>query len=308
MRCLFIVQAALNVSEVVARGKVALIEIDKVIQAESEQSFPIDVHAMHPSVGVKISGSDATTPTPTPTPTPPVLLQCLCVITTHPNNRSKLGNVLAIKSKAAGLDSAAAVIYEEPGMGEQSKSHYKVSFRSIDTVDVSVVAQAFGGGGHAKAASCCVERAVVDGWRVHAGAGAGAGVSAVAGAGTGVGAGAGVDAAGAATGAGADGAGAGIYIRQLEPADVAAATAVWASAMRSYGKGYIDQFVAQKLELDMKDAHQEYVASRDKKNFWVAVDSSTETIVGCVGVIFRPAEHMLLAEPPGKAYLSKLVN
>lgn len=58
--------------------------------------------------------------------------------------------------------------------------------------------------------------------------------------------------------------------------------------------------------LDMEDAHAEYVASDNKNNFWIAVERDTGAIVGCVGVIFRPAEHMMLAEPPGKGYLSKL--
>ena len=128
-----------------------------------------------------------------------------------------------------------------------------------------------------------------------------------------------------------------VHVRPLTPEDVPAATAVWAAAMRSYGKGYIETFVAQKLQEDMHDAYASYVASADNNSFWVAVQRSTatatrtttatkatkaapgasgvagaetrtegETIVGCVGAIFRPMEEMQLAEPPGKAYLSTI--
>ena len=40
---------------------------------------------------------------------------------------------------------------------EKSTGVFKVSMRSEDDVDVSAVAQSFGGGGHAKAAGCTVE-------------------------------------------------------------------------------------------------------------------------------------------------------
>ena len=39
---------------------------------------------------------------------------------------------------------------------EKSKGVFKVSMRSEDTADVSVVCQIFGGGGHAKAAGCTI--------------------------------------------------------------------------------------------------------------------------------------------------------
>lgn len=222
--------AALKVDDVIARGKVALIEIDKIIEAESTQSFIINVVADAAATNT-VSNSDSAEPEQ-------LLLRCFGVITLHPNNRSKLGNVLAMKSKAAGLDAAAAVIYVEPGMGDQAESHYKVSFRSIDAVDISVVAQAFGGGGHAKAASCCVERGVVDTWRSRAGDDDDGSSSAI---------GVSVAIGGRAGGGGRSSAipegGGNIVVRGLEAADVPAATSVWADAMRSYGKDYIDQFV-----------------------------------------------------------------
>lgn len=60
---------------------------------------------------------------------------------------SEAGNVLAERSKAAGLDPMAAV-WSYDG----SRGLFRVSLRSVGDFDVSVIAKHFGGGGHRNAA------------------------------------------------------------------------------------------------------------------------------------------------------------
>jgi nanoRNase/pAp phosphatase (c-di-AMP/oligoRNAs hydrolase) len=76
---------------------------------------------------------------------------------------SRLGNLLAQKSQQAGLRGAAAIIYEEPKMSN-ADSKYKISLRSLQDEDVSVVAKQFGGGGHKNAASFIIEKKAFELW------------------------------------------------------------------------------------------------------------------------------------------------
>lgn len=65
--------------------------------------------------------------------------------------RSTLGNDLAQEAASRpGLTSVGIVAYREAGM---AKTQMKLSLRSVGGVDVSSVAESFGGGGHAAAAS-----------------------------------------------------------------------------------------------------------------------------------------------------------
>lgn len=77
--------------------------------------------------------------------------RCLGVITEHPELRSELGNLLADKSKKAGLRAIGLLAYQEAGMPDMTV--YKVSLRSIGDEDTTVISSAFGGGGHKNASS-----------------------------------------------------------------------------------------------------------------------------------------------------------
>ncbi|KAL0489722.1 hypothetical protein AKO1_011562 [Acrasis kona] len=70
---------------------------------------------------------------------------------------SKIGNRLSIKSRQQGLRGAAAVICEEPNMKDW-ETKYKISLRSLDQEDISIIAKTFGGGGHLNAASFILDR------------------------------------------------------------------------------------------------------------------------------------------------------
>ncbi|GBG69547.1 hypothetical protein CBR_g4381 [Chara braunii] len=79
--------------------------------------------------------------------------------------RSELGNRLAMKAKDRGLRAMGAVVYAEPQMKDESK--FKVSLRSSTAdEDTTEISQEFGGGGHVKASSFIVDRALFDSWRV----------------------------------------------------------------------------------------------------------------------------------------------
>ena len=45
---------------------------------------------------------------------------------------------------------------------EKSENEIKVSFRSSDNIDISVIAQIFGGGGHKKAAGCTINKTIIE--------------------------------------------------------------------------------------------------------------------------------------------------
>jgi hypothetical protein len=79
--------------------------------------------------------------------------------------RSQLGNALAEEAGRRGLRAVAAVAYEEAGIPEAGA--IKVSLRSKgEGEDTTVVAQAYGGGGHRNASSFLIPKAEFEAWRV----------------------------------------------------------------------------------------------------------------------------------------------
>jgi hypothetical protein len=74
-----------------------------------------------------------------------VALECLAIVSKHPDLRSEAGNELAQLSKARGLAPAGVVAYFEPGAGAGT---IKVSIRSLPELDVAEVCKLHGGGGH----------------------------------------------------------------------------------------------------------------------------------------------------------------
>ena len=137
---------ALDADAVIARGREALVEQERIVDEELEGAFAIDIAAP--------GGADAGSGGP--------LLSCLAVLTRHPDLRSQQGNKLAALSVAAGFPAAGAVVYEEESLGAET---WKVSLRSVGDVDTTRVTKAWGGGGHANASSCNVARSVFEEWR-----------------------------------------------------------------------------------------------------------------------------------------------
>lgn len=123
----------LDVDTLIAEGEAVLEEQRRVVASEVALSFPVHI----PFNGAPTGGG----------------LRCLAIVSTHPDLRSDLGNELAKKSAAAGLQAAGVVAYVEPGMGAAAETTYKVSLRSIGDVDTSALSKSYGGGGHANASS-----------------------------------------------------------------------------------------------------------------------------------------------------------
>lgn len=94
-------------------------------------------------------------------------LSCLGLDTLHPDLRSTMGNALAEASARAGLARAGAIAYVEKSA---EPGTIKVSLRSLEGLDITPYARAFGGGGHAQAASCVVPADAWASWRVVAAA------------------------------------------------------------------------------------------------------------------------------------------
>ena len=83
-----------------------------------------------------------------------------------------------------------------------------------------------------------------------------------------------------------------------------AAVDVWADAMRTHRKDYIEAFIAQKCLEDMKDPYASYTTAPGLDQFWVALRGGQ--VVGTVAAIYRSAEDMSLPVPAGKAYLKNI--
>ncbi|KAJ0230057.1 DHHA1 domain protein [Hirschfeldia incana] len=78
--------------------------------------------------------------------------------------RSELGNQLAEKSKGMRLRGVGAVVYKVPELGDETK--VKISLRSVEEEDTTVVSQRFGGGGHKNASSFLLRATEFDQWKV----------------------------------------------------------------------------------------------------------------------------------------------
>eukprot|EP00775_Hariotina_reticulata_P013850 gene13850-13972_t len=81
--------------------------------------------------------------------------------------RSTLGNRLAERSKELGMSPVGLVAYVEEDMPDADTT-IKISLRSVDGFDTSQISQAFGGGGHAAASSCIVNKKRFEGWKAMA--------------------------------------------------------------------------------------------------------------------------------------------
>ncbi|KAL0791948.1 hypothetical protein Bca101_008194 [Brassica carinata] len=78
--------------------------------------------------------------------------------------RSELGNQLAEKSKGMRLRGVGAVVYRVPELGDETK--LKISLRSVEEEDTTVVSQRFGGGGHKNASSFLLSSTEFEQWKV----------------------------------------------------------------------------------------------------------------------------------------------
>ena len=115
---------ALDHGALIASGTALLQQQAATRAAEREAAF-----------SVRIPAADAAAPP----------LQCLALISAHPDLRSEAGAELAALSAQRGLAPAGVVAYVEEGMGE---GMLKVSLRSTGELDVALVCKAFGGNGH----------------------------------------------------------------------------------------------------------------------------------------------------------------
>jgi len=140
-RSLFMQLMLLDAENLIEEGKKETERMDQVIKANLAQSFPI-----------KLGGKDND------------FGKCLAVLTTAPELRSEMGHQLAEKSREMGLRGIGVICYEEAGMPDADTS-YKVSLRSIQEEDTSVIAKSYGGGGHKNASSFLLAREKMDEWK-----------------------------------------------------------------------------------------------------------------------------------------------
>eukprot|EP01087_Luapelamoeba_hula_P014731 TRINITY_DN4365_c0_g1_i2.p1 TRINITY_DN4365_c0_g1~~TRINITY_DN4365_c0_g1_i2.p1 ORF type:complete len:253 (+),score=59.02 TRINITY_DN4365_c0_g1_i2:114-872(+) len=162
---LFLQLQTFSVENLIEKGTKGMNSTFAVIEADLENTFPI-------YLGGKDSGHGS----------------CLAVFTIHPQFRSDMGHLLAEKSQAMGLRGIGAICYvaQDDSSNSNNKaknaskakensdgvtttpitteaetetptpappSVYKVSLRSIDDEDTSVISRCFQGGGHKNASS-----------------------------------------------------------------------------------------------------------------------------------------------------------
>ncbi|KAJ3680414.1 hypothetical protein LUZ60_016692 [Juncus effusus] len=90
--------------------------------------------------------------------------KCLAVDADSISNlRSELGNQLAEKSRNLNLRGIGAVVYKVP---EIKTNLFKISLRSLDSEDTTVISQEYGGGGHRNASSFMLSVSEFDKWKV----------------------------------------------------------------------------------------------------------------------------------------------
>jgi oligoribonuclease NrnB/cAMP/cGMP phosphodiesterase (DHH superfamily) len=140
-KSLFLQLQLLDADKLIEEGKVEVERVNKIIAANLAESYPI-----------KLGGKDTDFGT------------CLAVLTTSPELRSEMGHQLAVKSAAAGLRGIGALCYEEAGM-ENADKNYKVSLRSVEEEDTTVVSKHFGGGGHKNASSFMIAKEQWTEWK-----------------------------------------------------------------------------------------------------------------------------------------------
>jgi len=78
--------------------------------------------------------------------------------------RSELGHRLAVMSQEAGLRGIAAVVYHEELMKDDSK--VKISLRSVEEEDTTVIAKTYGGGGHMNASGFVIDKEQFLTWKI----------------------------------------------------------------------------------------------------------------------------------------------
>lgn len=131
---------ALNVDNVISKGREVIVEQDKIIADELTRAFTISIP--YGEEGKKF--------------------EMIAVLTKYPDYRSTMGNLLATKSLDQGFMSVGAVVYEEEALGD---SLFKVSLRSTGDLDTTVVSKFYNGGGHKNASSFNILKTVFDTWR-----------------------------------------------------------------------------------------------------------------------------------------------
>jgi len=88
---------------------------------------------------------------------------CLAVVTQNADIRSKMGHELAILSKKNGFRGIGCIAYIEEKMNDNS--FYKVSLRSVEGEDTTIISKYFGGGGHQQASSFSIKITEFDSWK-----------------------------------------------------------------------------------------------------------------------------------------------
>ncbi|XP_062109576.1 uncharacterized protein LOC133821092 [Humulus lupulus] len=78
--------------------------------------------------------------------------------------RSELGHQLATKSHNLNLRGIGAIVYRVPEL--ENDQFLKVSLRSVESEDTTLISQEFGGGGHRNASSFMLSSEEFNGWKV----------------------------------------------------------------------------------------------------------------------------------------------
>ncbi|CAM8982113.1 unnamed protein product [Rhodiola kirilowii] len=131
---------SLNLESIIKNGMESLSKRQKLIDGILDQSFEI-------SIGGGSFG------------------KCLAVIADSiPELRSELGHQLATKSRNFNLRGIGAVVYKVPEL--DNDDIVKISLRSIESEDTTLISQNFGGGGHRNASSFMLCAADFELWKL----------------------------------------------------------------------------------------------------------------------------------------------
>ncbi|CAH8363574.1 unnamed protein product [Eruca vesicaria subsp. sativa] len=134
---------SLDHDSVIKKGKESLTRKRKLIQEALEQSYEIVLGGDEQEFG-----------------------RCLAVNADDiAELRSELGNQLAENSKNRRLRGIGAVVYRVPELEDETE--LKISLRSVEEEDTTVVSKRFGGGGHKPASSFMLSSMELEQWKVN---------------------------------------------------------------------------------------------------------------------------------------------
>jgi len=137
---LFLQLQLMDADKLIEDGKAEVERVNRIIDANLVNSFPVTLGGREGNFG-----------------------QCLAVLTKNFELRSEMGHQLALKSQASGARGIGAIVYEDEAMGDPNK--LKVSLRSIEDEDTTVISKHFGGGGHKNASSFMLDKDIWAQWK-----------------------------------------------------------------------------------------------------------------------------------------------